>query len=221
MVSVIIPAFNEEVSIGRVVSSVIGHPRILEVIVVDDGSKDKTATNAENAGAFVIRLPRNTGKGNAMARGVEHAKNDIILFLDADVIGMTHKAISQIIDPVLSGEYSMFVGLRSRKVLVLNRLLRFFPILGGDRAISKSLWLSIPPLYRSNFKVEIASNYFAKQTPLGMGFVLIRGVEHITKEKKYGIVIGLARRLLMIWDVSSISFKLYIVGFFKKIVKYG
>lgn len=216
-VSVVIPAFNEQETITDVVASVIGHPDVSEVIVVDDESTDRTAEYAAAAGASVITLPENGGKGGAMAAGVYASTGDIILFLDADITGITHGQISQIIDPVMEGRYAMFVGLRSRKILFLNRLLRYFPIIGGERAIVKPLWHAIPARYLRDFKVEIALNYFSKQWPLGMGFTLIEGIAHVTKEQKYGMAAGLTRRLFMIWDIISISVVLYIFGFFKKI----
>ncbi|MDP3965622.1 MAG: glycosyltransferase [bacterium] len=217
MVSVIIPALNEQETIVEVVSSCIGHPDVSEVIVVDDGSQDATVERATAAGANVIKLPENGGKGAAMHAGVSAAKNDVILFLDADITGITYENISQIIEPVINGQYSMFVGLRSREVVFLNHLLRIFPIIGGERAIVKSLWYAIPAKYRSDFKVEVALNYFSKQTPLGMHFTLIEGIAHVTKEKKYGIITGFTQRVFMVWDILSISFTLYVLGFFKKI----
>ncbi len=216
MISVVIPAFNEEETVGEVVAAVVGHPKVLEVIVVDDGSTDQTAGRAAEAGAAVITLSENKGKGGAMDAGVRTAKSDFILFLDADVTGLAHQAISRIIDPVISGKYEMFVGLRSRKVALFNAVLRISPIIGGERAIVRSLWYSIPRMYRSNFKIEIALNYFSKQTPLGMGFALIDGTVHVIKEKKYGLLRGFIRRALMVRDVLSISFALYVIGFFKK-----
>ncbi len=216
MVSVVIPAFNEQETIGAVVASVIGHPDIAEVIVVDDGSTDATAIRAAKAGAVVITMSSNKGKGAAMTAGVHAAKGDVLLFLDADVVGLTGKIISQIIGPVISGKYAMFVGLRDRKVFLFNIILRYSPIIGGERAVLRSLWHNVPLQYRDRFKVEVALNYFSKQTPLGMGVALIDGTTHTIKERKYGLAKGLFRRMLMVRDVVSISISLYFLDFFKK-----
>lgn len=213
MVSVIIPAFNEADTIANVIASALPHPWVEEVIVVDDGSTDQTAQVAEAAGARVIRLGRNRGKTAAMDAGVRSAKADILLFLDADVTGHTQQTLSQIMQPVIEGRFEMYVGLRARSTLMLNRALRYFPIIGGERALTRRLWESIPQNSVAGFQIEIALNYSSKQFEKGMGFELMYGTSHRIKERKYGVVTGVARRFRMIGQVLSISFRLYIIGF--------
>ena len=196
MVSVIIPAFNEESTIGQKVAEVVGHPLVREVIVVDDGSADTTA---------------------ALEAGVAAASGDVLLFLDADVTGYDHATLTRIIEPVLSGRYEMFVGIRARRTYWLNRALHFFPIIGGERALTRALWESVPAEHKQGFQIEIAMNYCAKQAGKGMGFVLIAGTTHHIKERKYGVLVGLARRAGMIRDVVAISFRLYIAGYFARL----
>ncbi|HEX6928299.1 MAG TPA: glycosyltransferase [Gammaproteobacteria bacterium] len=216
MVSVIIPAFNEEATIARKVGEVIDHPSVREVIVVDDGSNDRTAALAAAAGARVIHHARNGGKAAALDAGVAASSGNCLLFLDADVTGYTHAALSRIIDPVVSGHYEMFVGIRARRTIWLNRVLHFFPIIGGERALTRELWSSVPHDRKQGFQIEITLNYFAKQTAKGMGFALIPGTRHYTKEKKYGLMVGLFRRAGMIRDVVAVSFRLYVLGHFAR-----
>lgn len=88
-VSIIIPAKDEEASIGKVlkeINNVIKDTKNyrFEVIVVDDKSKDKTGTIAEKYKAKVIRNKGKSGKGKALAIGFKHSKGDIIIMLDAD-----------------------------------------------------------------------------------------------------------------------------------------
>lgn len=88
-VSVIIPAFNEGallyVTLTEIEAYCRGHFKLFEIIVVDDGSVDNTALEAERVkNVTVIRLPQNRGKGFAVKTGVQKARYDYILFMDAD-----------------------------------------------------------------------------------------------------------------------------------------
>lgn len=84
-VSVVLAAHNEAATIAAVVRGCREHtPSLVEVIVVDDGSDDGTGRLAEEAGARVLRLARNQGKGAAIRRGIEDARGDVLVFLDAD-----------------------------------------------------------------------------------------------------------------------------------------
>ncbi|MCX7765132.1 MAG: glycosyltransferase family 2 protein [Candidatus Sumerlaeia bacterium] len=86
-ISVVIPAFNESATIGEVVKALKHLPAIrCEIIVVDDGSTDATASEAEKAGADrVICMRRNRGYGAALKTGVAHCSHDLIATIDADL----------------------------------------------------------------------------------------------------------------------------------------
>lgn len=84
LVSVVIPAFDEAAAIGAVVREARHVAGVLEVIVVDDASRDDTAAVAAAAGARVIRLAANLGKGAAVRRGVAAAAGDVVVLLDGD-----------------------------------------------------------------------------------------------------------------------------------------
>lgn len=84
-VSVIMAAHNEASAIASVIAAAVkSDPRILEVIVVDDGSHDDTAGIAQASGARVLRMPHNRGKGRAMQVGISAARGDVMVFIDAD-----------------------------------------------------------------------------------------------------------------------------------------
>ncbi len=82
--SLVIPAFNEEKRIGKVLDILLKELKEYEIIVVDDGSKDKTADIAFSKGVKVIRNKKNMGKGYAVKIGFLAANGDYIGFVDSD-----------------------------------------------------------------------------------------------------------------------------------------
>ncbi len=84
-ISAVLAAHDEEGNVGDVVRGVAAHtPGLHELLVVDDGSKDRTAEEAAEAGARVVRLTPNRGKGAALLAGLRHVEGDFVLFIDAD-----------------------------------------------------------------------------------------------------------------------------------------
>jgi glycosyltransferase involved in cell wall biosynthesis len=85
-ISIVVPAFNEEAGLGPTLAALrASMPKsVIEVIVVDDGSTDRTAAVAAEAGFRVVRHPNNRGYGAALKTGVREATGDYILTMDAD-----------------------------------------------------------------------------------------------------------------------------------------
>ena len=114
MVSVLMPAFNEASSIEASVSAALAIPGVDEVVVIDDGSADQTGDLAAKAGAVVIRLTKNAGKGGALNVGLTKARGDVILTLDADLGASALEGV-KLLGPVLEGEAHMTVGVFPRR----------------------------------------------------------------------------------------------------------
>lgn len=114
MVSIVIPAYNEEDSISRVVMSVQPHGT---VIVIDDASNDSTAAKAKEAGGIVIRHECNKGYDMALNRGFAEATrlgSDVIVTCDGD--GQHDpNVLPKFIQPLLNIEVDMVLGVRRRK----------------------------------------------------------------------------------------------------------
>lgn len=109
-VTAVIPAYNEETTIGSVVLSARQH--VLRVVVVDDGSTDRTVELAQLAGAQVISHYENLGKGAAMKTGFRAARDaDIIVTLDSDAQHYPSD-IPLLLEPILSGEADVVNGSR-------------------------------------------------------------------------------------------------------------
>ena len=210
-VSAIIAAYNEQDTIVSVIRAVEEHPLVNEIILVDDGSSDATSERARGTSAKVITLEHNLGKAGAMNRGVQAARNDYILFLDADILGLTHEIITLTVTPVLTKKCGMFVAIRARRTYWMNRLLYFIPVLGGERALTKETWHTVPPIYRKGFQIEIALNYYTKKSGRKRAFAVMPGLSQVIKEIKRGFWLGLWQRIKMCSEVFWISFRLYFI----------
>jgi glycosyltransferase involved in cell wall biosynthesis len=110
----IVPAYNEAASVAVVIAEIRAVDPELEVVVVDDGSRDGTANAAEAAGARVVRLPFNLGIGGAMQTGYEYAREhgfDLAVQIDGD--GQHDpRELPQLLEPILDGRADMAVGTR-------------------------------------------------------------------------------------------------------------
>jgi len=110
----IVPAYNEEHNIGRVLDELRAFDAELEVVVVSDGSTDGTAEVAEARGAHVIRLPFNLGIGGAVQTGFRYAHEngyDLVVRVDGDA-QHDPAQLDRVLAPVLAGEADIVVGSR-------------------------------------------------------------------------------------------------------------
>ena len=106
----IVPAYNSAATVGATVTALRLVPDVLDVIVVDDGSRDRTAAVASSAGARVVELARNRGKGGAVAAGVAASgAPEIYLLIDAD-LGPTAAHAGELLGPVVASQADMTVA---------------------------------------------------------------------------------------------------------------
>lgn len=110
----IVPAFNEEANIGRVVDELLAFDPGLDVVVVSDGSTDSTAALARDHGASVVRLPFNLGIGGAVQTGFQYAWErgyDVAVRCDGDA-QHDPSELTKVLAPVLEGAADIVVGTR-------------------------------------------------------------------------------------------------------------
>jgi glycosyltransferase involved in cell wall biosynthesis len=108
-VSVVVPAYNEQDRIARTLESIRTNIPCDELIVVNDGSRDRTAWMAEPWADCVISHPVNRGKGAALETGWQRASGDVVLFLDADLEETAGRALPLLL-PVIRDECDMSVA---------------------------------------------------------------------------------------------------------------
>jgi glucosyl-3-phosphoglycerate synthase len=136
MITVLIPTLNEANSIGNVVRYCFSQPGVSEVIVVDDNSTDDTVKEATLAGA-TVKFSTILGKGMSMKEGIDHASNEILVFLDGDIDPYPTDTIASLVLPVIRDEYDFVKASFSRNAgrvteMVAKPLLAFlYPALAN------------------------------------------------------------------------------------------
>jgi len=177
----VVPAHDEAERISATVAAIGSIAAVGATLVVDDGSADATALLAEEAGATVLRLPRNVGKGSALEAGIEAAADaDIVLLLDAD-LGESAAQASLLLAPILAEEADMVVATFPRPVgkagfgLVkglarwgIARMGGGFEAqapLSGQRALNRAALAAVRP-FASGYGVEVASTVRALRSGL-------------------------------------------------------
>jgi glycosyltransferase involved in cell wall biosynthesis len=110
-----VPAFNEEKTVGETVAALLSVADIDEVRVIDDGSKDGTAAVAKQAGARVVKLGKNLGKGGALNTVLDDAiSSEIVLLIDADT-GKSATEAARLLAPVKDGEADIAIAVPPKK----------------------------------------------------------------------------------------------------------
>ena len=210
-ISAIVPVYNEAPRIGAILDVLTTHPALSEIIVVDDGSTDGTGEVISKYNVKYLRNERNRGKGHAMDRGVLASSGDIIFFCDADLKGLTHDIVNQIINPVLDGRIEMFIGMCNRDIYMsglAGPLIKIGPLLGGQRALTRRLWDMLPVFYKHKFRLETGLNFFAKKYGNGLGSKIFDDLTQVIKEDKHGFLPGTVHRLFMTYDVLIAELRL-------------
>ncbi|MFA5536172.1 MAG: glycosyltransferase family 2 protein [Bacillota bacterium] len=203
LVSAIIPAYNEENTIANVILPLTKIKEINEVLVVSDGSTDRTAEIARNLGVKVIESAINMGKGGAMMLGLKEAQGDIILFLDADLIGLTENHIQQLLAPILNGGTEMVIGIFEHGRLATDLAQLVAPFLSGQRVVRKSLLERVDNLKMARFGVELELTKYVAEHSIKYTEVVLKELSHVMKEEKLGLVKGLQARMKMYWEIAK------------------
>ena len=209
----IIAAYNEEATIGEVCRALVASPLIDEVIVVSDGSTDRTVEIARSVdGVRTIALRENSGKGYAMRVGVDNASHEILFFVDGDMYNVDEKHIEALVLPVLRSECDMNIGVRNRGDLLnfFHLEMQFGPVLSGIRVMRREVFDCVPSQYQAAYKIEAALNCFCSRFGFRQRHTLIYDLNHVLKETKRGLFAGLKSRWKMSREVFLVLFDLHV-----------
>ena len=188
-IAAIIPAYDEEKTIGNVLKAISDLNLIDEVIVVSDGSHDKTATIARSYNVNVIELDHNHGKTSAVVTGIQNTDADIILMLDADLIGLTHKHVIDLLVPVIDNKVDMTIGIFNFGRGATDLAQKIAPFLSGQRAVRKSILEKLEDYKITSYGIEMALTIMAEKEKLKTQFVYLPNLTHVMKEEKRGLLL--------------------------------
>ena len=193
----IIPAYNEGPTVAGIARTASVHPLIGRVIVVDDGSTDATSEEAGKVeDVIVIKMEENGGKGKAMHAGLEGSDEPFVIFLDADLIGLREEHITDLINPVLSNEADMTVGLFRGGRIHTDLAHVVTPSLSGQRCVKRSVIENLD-MDTVGFAIERALTELWETGRIRVKNVIWKGVTHRTKEEKRGYLEGVRQRWRM------------------------
>ncbi|MES2460852.1 MAG: glycosyltransferase family 2 protein [Armatimonadota bacterium] len=206
-VCAVVPAYNEGERILPVLDTLASSPCVHEIFVVDDGSLDNTYEVIKGHPACksgrvqVLQHNPNRGKGAAMRTGAEATNADVLVFFDADLIGLTPPQVESVVGPVVSGKAAMSLGVfrGGRGWTTLAQIL--VPNISGQRAIRRDVFQAIPCLTKAGYGVELAITNYVIGEGLPMARVVLQDVTHPMKEEKLGFLRGARARFRMYWQM--------------------
>jgi polyisoprenyl-phosphate glycosyltransferase len=194
-VAAIVPAYNEEKNIHQTLLLLTKSGLFDQVICINDGSTDNTKTEAKRVGGVIlIDLKKNHGKGYAIVHGIKKAQTDTLIFIDADLIGLTPKHIQNLITPLSAGVYRAVVGYPAGGVD------DFLKPITGERAYWKEdLVPHLDNMAKKGYGLELYLNYLfhdKKVLPLPL-----KGVKNTLKHNKQNYDIALRLVVVELFDM--------------------
>jgi len=240
-VSVVIPAYNEENTIDEVVKGIFQVSKDFEVIVCDDGSTDKTAQLAREAGAIVIEHPYNIGNGASIKSGTQRASRKYIVFMDADLQHQPED-IPKLLEYL--PDYDMVVGARTNSSKTAmhrnigNKILNILAesisrhkiadLTSGFRAVNKRLFTQFLHLYPLTYSYPttstlafFSSGYFVKYVPLSSIRRRAQGTSNISPFKDGIKFLHIILRSIMMFHPQKLFTPMAIICFLAGILLSG
>jgi glycosyltransferase involved in cell wall biosynthesis len=186
-IAAIVPTYNEAINVQAVLKVLQATSMLDEIVLVDDGSTDKTLEILKNAAAVdqrmqVIRHDTNKGKGQAIFSGWAATKAPILLLLDADLKNLTPDHIEALLRPVIEHRADMTLGLFRHGHLLTDLSHWLTPFLTGQRGLRSELLKHISREAAQGYGFEVALTVAAGQLKYRSRFIFLDGVWHPSSE---------------------------------------
>ncbi|MFA5022629.1 MAG: glycosyltransferase family 2 protein [Patescibacteria group bacterium] len=217
----VLPIFNEEKTVAKVLSILTKCPLLDEIIVVDDASTDsslKIINEFQSDKLQIIHLDKNLGKSGAVKYVFSKITTDILFFCDGDLHGFREEHVSQLLNRLRNGEELMAVGIRDRGFGHNMFVKKFGPLITGERAIPYKIFQEILNDYFINklmegYKMEIIMNDYCVRNNIFIQKEILKGVRQTMKpcKNKNGLILLMKETIEL--SVAFIRLKLY--GFSK------
>lgn len=211
-VSVVIAAKNEAPRIAGVLDIVCNHPLVSEVIVMCNGSVDNTTEVAKRYEKAIVHDEiKAQGKTLSIKKGLEFVTNEVVVLLDADLMGMTQKNVTDLAQPVLDGKVDFTLSMRGNSL----RIYKLFGIdfLSGERAMKTEL-LKDPTIWSRphlSYGLEVLMNNSLLTRKKRFITVDLPNLHHPTKNQKEEFWYGTFADAAMVFNIF-LAFPFYRVG---------
>jgi len=207
--SAIICAYNEEKTILPLLKEVHDTQAFDEIIVINDGSEDKTGKLIKDFKTqydiIEIHLQKNKGKGFAMAKAAKLSQNEYLVFIDADLSNFNKEHAHQLLYPILKGDADMVLG-QASKTLIHNNI-NPFKSLSGQRSLRKTDLLAILKKMESvGYGVETLINGHFKAHDKKVKYVVLKNLFHPTKFQKEKPHIAIKSFMMEAYQIAVIAF---------------
>ncbi len=180
-ISVIVPAYNEEKTVGRVLNQLKKSPSISEIIAINDGSTDNTLLQMQRVpGVILLDFKKNRGKAHAVAAGITKAHGEIIMLIDADAMTIDDLMISRMIKPLLEKVADGVIGYPDT---IIDKF--FIPLCGQRAYFRADLLPHLDSFEKKGYGLELYLNYIYHGKKIE--HVVLSGLQLPQKHKKQSL----------------------------------
>ena len=209
-VTAVVCCYNEEDRIGGVLDVLSGHELIEEVVVVNDGNKDRSAEIIRKYPVKLIQNQKRMGKGEALKTAMKHVKTDLTFMCDADLVGLNRKHVSSLILPVLKNPDLMTVAVLDKYWHMKSSFIKnhFTVILINGTRVLRSDYIrsACGEQLSSGWGVETVINHIIDERGVEIRKVDLKNVKDVIKTRKKNH--NLSHQIVEIKEVVGVSLRL-------------